>query len=65
MKQTATDRAIAKVDAEIAVLQNVRVRLVEAADSDEPESAEPKVRKPRRKRGMPATMPVGEARPIA
>lgn len=53
MAQTAVEKALAHIDAQIADLQRARAILVA---SDPPQAVvEKKPRKPRQKRGMPAT----------
>ena len=56
---TLTDRAIAKLEAKIAVLQLAIAELKNVADQ-EPDAA-PKVPKTRKKRGVADVMPASEA----
>ncbi len=57
MKQNAAERALANIDAEIAVLQHARARIVDAMTKGaEPPNDEPKQKRgrPRRKAGLPS-----------
>lgn len=54
MKLTAADYAIKKLTDKIVILQ-LAIEEIQAAQATAPvDNVEPKVRKPRRKRGMPA-----------
>jgi hypothetical protein len=53
MAKTVTDTLIAKIDADISRLRDMREYLLSATDAD-PAPAAPKTRKPRKKKGLPA-----------
>jgi len=57
------DNAIAKIDAEIATLNNVRARLEVERNAVTEEPAPKKERKARKKRGMPAADVAASAAP--
>ena len=58
---TSTDRAIAKLEAKIQVLQLAIAELKNVADQEPDASDAPKVRKTRKKRGLSDVMPASEA----
>lgn len=52
MAKNALDAKLAQIDAEIARLTDIKTFLLQDAPAEP--SAEPKVRKPRKKKGLPA-----------
>lgn len=55
MKLSALDRAIAKINADIAQLETVKAKLIEYSARDTEPVAAPKPRKTHKKKGLPAS----------